>query len=518
MILDIHKFNPPCQRLVAYRHQWEAYQMTRELQAWGFFWEMGTGKSKPIIDTAAWLFSKCEIDGLLIFSDKGCYLNWYYDEIPKHMPGNIPHRTAYWGSQLPRDMQKAVEDIMVAQDDMLDILCINTESLSYPRGLAVVDSFLASHYVLGVVDESTSIKNVASKKWKNLIKRRDQFAYRRILTGTPMEQGPLDLYAQLEFLKKEALGFKTFVEFRSYFADMITIPIGRAQIPKVVRYKNTDVLTRSVLKLASRVTKSECLDLPEKLYETLYVEMTDSQRTAYETMRDQAVIMLEQGLVTAVNGLTLITKLHQICQGHVKDDEGNIVDFESGKIPIMLDLIEKLEGKKVIIWCAFQRDVERVYDALAEKYKDTEYYPIQYYGKTSDDDRTQNKDKFLTDPNCMWWVGTAASGGKGLNLQSASHNTIYYSNTFKLGHRLQSEDRNHRIGQTENVTYYDLAVRDTVDIRVIRALKMKRDVATEVMDTNRLLSLILGQDEFDEVPQCIETLLQTPSQLSQHGS
>jgi hypothetical protein len=497
MILDIHKFGPPSQRLEPYRHQREAYETTRELEAWGFFWEMGTGKSKPVIDTAAWLFSKGEIDGLLIFSDKGYYLNWYYDEVPKHIPLNIPHRLVYWGSSLSRDKQKEVDDIMVAKDDCLDILCVNTEALSFPRGVEVVRRFLDSHYVLGVVDESTSIKNVASKKWKNLIKMRDKFAFRRILTGTPMTQGPLDLYAQMEFLRREALGFKTFVEFRSYFADMMTIVVGRAQIPKVIRYKNTDILTRLVMENSSRVTKAECLDLPEKLYETLYVEMTPSQESAYNQMRDQAVIMLDQGLVTAVNGLTLLTKLHQICQGHVKDDNGNMIDFESGKMPILLDLLEKLDGKKVIIWCAFQRDVERVVEAINEKFKETGNYAIDYYGKTSDEDRRQNKDDFVNDPKCLWWVGTPASGGKSHTLV-VSHYTVYYSNTFKLEHRLQSEDRNHRIGQTENVTVYDIAVRNSVDIRVIRRLKEKKDVATEVMDTNRLLKLLTGAGEYDE--------------------
>lgn len=496
-MLTQDKFGPPSQRLEPYRHQWEAYHATRELEYYGLFWEMGTGKSKPIIDTAAWLFSRGEIDGVLIFSDKGYYLTWYYDQIPIHMPANIPHRSTYWGSQIPRDVQKAVDDIMVAKDDCLDVLCVNTEALSYPRGLEVVRTFLRGHYTMGVVDESTSIKNVASKKWKNLIKLRDEFAYRRILTGTPMTQGPLDLYAQCEFLKREALGFKTFVEFRSYFADMITIPIGRAQIPKVVRYKNTDVLTRSVLQFSSRVLKSECLDLPEKLYETLYVEMTASQQVAYDRMRSEAVLMLEQGLVTAVNGLTLLTKLHQICQGHVKDDNHCVIDFESGKIEALLDLLEKIGDHKVIIWCAFQRDVERVAEAIAKKYEGTVKYAIQYYGKTSDADRRENKDAFLTNPDCLWWVGTPASGGKSHTLV-VSHYTIYFSNTFKLEHRLQSEDRSHRIGQTENVTIYDLAVRNTVDIRVLKALKAKRDVATEVMDTNRLMRLLLGTGEYDE--------------------
>lgn len=497
MILDIHKFGPPSQRLTPYQHQWEAYNFTRDLEYYGFFWEMGTGKSKPVIDTAAWLFSKGEIDGVLIFSDKGYYLTWYYDQIPIHMPANIPHRLTYWGSHVPRNIEKAIEDIMVAKDDCLDVLCINTEALSYERGLSIVRRFLSTHYTMGVIDESTSIKNVASKKWKNLIRLRDQFAYRRILTGTPMTQGPLDLFAQCEFLKKEALGFKSFVEFRSYFADMITIPVGRAQIPKVVRYKNTEVLTRSVLAFSSRVTKEECLDLPAKLYETLYVEMTESQSLAYRRMQDEAVLMLDQGLVTAVNGLTLLTKLHQICQGHVKDDNGVVIDFESGKIEALLDLTELVGDQKVIIWCAFQRDVERVVDALTDKYKGTGKYAIDYYGKTTDGDRKENKDKFLNDPNCLWWVGTPASGGKSHTL-IVSHHTVYYSNTFKLEHRLQSEDRNHRIGQTENVTIYDLAVRNTIDIRVMRALKQKRDIATEIMDTNRLMRLLLGTGEFDE--------------------
>jgi SNF2 family DNA or RNA helicase len=491
MIKDIDKFGPTLSVLEPYHHQSEALALTWNLEYYGFFWEMGTGKSKPIIDTAARLFSKCEIDGLLIFSDKGQYLSWFYEEVVKNLPPNIPHRLAYWGSSMPTKDAKVVDEMLVAQDDCLDILCMNTESLAFERGFGVANRFVRSHYTMTVIDEATSIKNPKSKRWKGAMAIGKLSDYRRVLTGTPMTQGPLDLWAICEFLKPGRLGFQTFSEYRAHIADkIIQIPIGRFTLEKIVKYRNLDRISEIMRGFTSRVTKAECLDLPAKVYEVLYVDMSKEQREAYERLETEAILLLKQGMVTAINGLVLLTKLHQVCQGHVKSDDGQPIRLENAKMGALIDLVERI-GKKCLIWCAFQEEVRWIKETLNEHFKEEGWYAIDYYGETTNQARVENKEFFLRDPNCLWWVGTAGVGGKGLNLTVASH-AIYYSNSFKLEHRLQSEDRDHRIGQTEKCTYYDLVCRDTVDLRVMKALKDKKDVATEMLDTTRLLRMIQG--------------------------
>lgn len=477
MITKILPFNYKTQ---PYTHQNRGFERSKEMKAFALFWEMGTGKSKPIIDTAAYLFLNKEIDGLVLVSDKGAYLNWETDEVPKHMPDNVQYRIAHWSSAASTAEKKAVESLLVVVDDKLDILCVNIEALSSPRAQNFVAQFLKNHYAMMVIDEATSIKNPKADRTKAAINLGQLCEYRRIATGTPITQSPLDLFSMFQFLQPGCLGFTSFTAFRSYYATMVQFDTGRVKFMKVTGFRNLEVLKRSIEPFSSRILKSECLDLPDKVYETLYVEQTPEQQQAYKSLKSTAIVQLQQGLVTSTLALTTIGKLHQINCGHIKLDGGEIVELPNNRIPMLLDLLKKLGKEKVLIWCAFQKDVELIMKALEDPDMDAGY-AVHYYGPTTTEERAEHLRLFHEDPNCLWFVGTQATGGKGLTLVEASY-SIYYSNTYSLEDRLQSEDRNHRIGQHRKVTYFDFVCKGTVDVKILDSHKRKEDLAHQVLD------------------------------------
>lgn len=473
-------------KMESYDHQKKTFSESRDMKYYALFWEMGTCKSKVIMDTVAHLFMKGEIDGVILISDNGCYMNWPNKEIPKHMPDGIPYRVGVWSSYMLRKDAKKLEEIMTAKDDTLDFLCMNVESFSGSSALVQVKRFINNHYCLMCVDESTSIKNIKSARTKNIIEAGKLVDYRRILTGTPITQGPLDLYAQCEFLQEGLLGYKSFVAFKSDHAVVKQIPSGRWHYDVILGYMNLDRLYKSLQPFSSRVLKTECMDLPDKVYETIYVEQTPEQEDHYRTLKTTAVLELEQGLLTSTSAIVTIMKLHQINCGHLKLDDGTMLEIPNNRIKVLIETLEKILPSKVVIWCRFQHDVEMIIAALKKHWEKDPYYPVHYYGPTTEAERVANLYRFQNDSNCLWFVGTASTGGKGIDgLQDVCSYEIYYSNSYDREDRAQSEDRLHRNGQKNNVTIIDMVVQGTVDVKIWDALKRKEDLAFQVLDKFR---------------------------------
>jgi SNF2 family DNA or RNA helicase len=226
------------------------------------------------------------------------------------------------------------------------------------------------------------------------------------------------------------------------------------------------------------VKKEECLDLPDKVYIRREVELTDEQVRAYNQMKSVALATIDGGLVSTVNALTQIMRLHQITCGHVKLDDGTVVSLPNKRIDELLATLEETDGK-VIIWATYRHDIEDIKFHLQTAYGMTSV--ATYYGETTSDERERIVNDFQ-DPNSelRFFVGNPSTGGYGLTLTAAS-TVIYYSNSFDLEKRLQSEDRAHRIGQTKNVTYVDLIAPNTVDEKIVKALRDKIDIATQVL-------------------------------------
>jgi len=452
------------------------------MEYYAFFWEMGGGKTKITLDTAAMLYLNGKIDGLLVFAPKGAYLNWVFEEIDKHMTDMLDYRVAYWSAS-PRKAEKAaIKSIMVPDPECLDIFVVNTEAMSHKSGYGAAKEFVKSHKCLTCVDESTDIKTPKSKRTKSIMFLRDLSPYRRILTGTPITQSPLDLYSQCQFLKKGSLGHNSFLSFKNDYAIIMQMRMGTRTFPKITGYRNIDRLKKLVAPFSSRILKEDCMDLPEKTYSTEYVEMTAEQLTAYNDMRETCVAMFEEDVVTVTSALTAIVKLQQIVCGHIKTEDGKVIDIPNNRLTAMVDIINRLPNdKKVIIWCHFQRDVQQVTKTLADEFGKNS--AVHFYGETNDKDRVLNKVRFNDEPECRFMVASSA-GSKG-NTWVSSHNVIYFSSSYNLMTRLQSEDRCHRHGQSENVLYTDLISRNTVDEKIVKALRDKKDVANMVLDDLR---------------------------------
>jgi SNF2 family DNA or RNA helicase len=468
------------------KHQVTAWQEMTERSFYALFMEMGTGKTKVIIDDIAFQWISGLIDGVIIFAPKGLYRNWE-PEIQLHMSPEVNYRMyTYSASQKNRKHIDALTQITQRPvDGTLDILNINIESVITQGGKTSILDFMNNHNVYAVIDESTSIKNPKAKKTKFMMAISRGFEFKRIMSGTPMTHGPMDLFSQCEFLKRGLLGFASYTSYRAYYARLETVILGTRRFQQIVGYQNLDVLGKDIQKFSYRVTKKECLDLPEKIYEQVVVEHTPEQARIYNQLKDEFLLEFDQGEITVTNALTMIIRLQQINEGYLPLDDGQgIREFPSRRAETIIDMIKEFGIQKALVWCAFQYDVE----FLAERLKDADIGYVTYYGKTSDRDRQKAIESFKNDPKVTLFIGTPDTGGKGLTLTEANY-VFYMSRGYNLEHRLQSEDRAHRIGQKNNVTYIDLVTPGTVDERILENLKAKKDVAKFVIDDIRDLLL-----------------------------
>lgn len=471
-ILERYKF-----RLPPYRHQMDALKKSWDREEFAIFAEMGTGKSKILIDTVALLYDRGNIDGLLVIAPKGVYKNWETVELPKHVPDHIIYDVSVWS---PSTSKKQVEHLSVAlaDDDNLKVLVMNIEALSTEKGFSFAAKFLRTRKVLMAVDESTTIKNGKAKRTKNCIKLGKLAKYRRVMTGSPITKTPMDLYTQCEFLDEWLLGYSSFYAFQNRYCRMMKRSVGTHSFNQVVGYQHLDELSGKLDKFSFRILKKDCLDLPDKVYTKRVVQLTDEQALIYARVKKAAVAELEGKVLTAQNVLTQILRLQQICSGYFKADDGTVITMKSEKFDELLDTLEEVDGK-VIIWANYTHDLKMI-----EGFLSAEYGPASvalYYGETSPEDRAKIVKDFQ-DPNhpLRFFVGQPRTGGYGLTLTEA-HTVIYLSNSYDLEVRLQSEDRAHRIGQKNNVTYIDIVTEGTVDEKILAALRGKIDIATQVL-------------------------------------
>jgi SNF2 family DNA or RNA helicase len=441
------------------------------------FAEMGTGKSFMLINNAAMLYDRGGINALLVVAPKGVYRNWYRSEIPKHMPDHISYKMACW-NPTPRKAEKAEMDAMMNSVDDLRILIMNIEAFSTEKGQQFAKTFLRVTKAFMAVDESTTIKTPTAKRTKAIVKIGKEAKYRRIATGSPVTKSPLDLYSQCEFLSEDCLNYNSYYAFQARYAILVERKMPTHTFKQIVGYRHLDELKGKLDGFAFRVTKDECLDLPDKIYLRRDVELTDEQKKAYEQMKLMALSVLDEGIVSTNNALTQLMRLHQIVCGYVKLDDGRELDLPNNRLSELMALLAESDGK-VIIWANYRKNIEDIKLAIQKEYGMTSV--ATYYGDTAAEDRQEIVEKF-SDPSSelRFFVGNPTTGGYGLTLVS-SHTVVYYSNSFDLEKRLQSEDRAHRIGQTEKVTYIDLIATKTVDEHIVKALRNKIDIASAVL-------------------------------------
>ena len=457
-----------------FAHQKKALEMSWDKEVFAYFMEMGTGKSKVLIDNIAMLYNAGKINGALIVAPKGVYKNWFDGEIPNHMPDYIERKVGLWRTK-PDD--KALKPLFSTGAE-LHVLIMNVEAFSTKKGVEFAAKFLASHDTLMGIDESTTIKNPSAKRTQNILKLSKHTKYRRILTGSPVTKSPLDLYSQCQFLDPFLLDQSSYYVFRTRYAICRKINVSGRSVEIVVGYRNLAELSDKLKGFSYRVLKDDCLDLPKKTFVRRTVELTDEQKKLYKQMKEEAIAFLNGKMVTSATVITQLMRLHQITCGHFTSNDGKVQDVKSNRIGQLMDVLEEMEGKAVI-WAHYRYDIKKIVEAISKKYGENAV--VTYYGDTSTDDR-QKAITQIQDPESpvRFIVGTPQTGGYGITLTQAN-TVVYYSNGYDLEKRLQSEDRAHRIGQKKNVTYIDIIAEDTIDEKIVEALRSKIDIASQVM-------------------------------------
>jgi SNF2 family DNA or RNA helicase len=466
-----------------YAHQKQAWQESWDKEYYALFMEMGTGKSKVAIDTIAALYEAKKIDTALILAPKGVYDNWVQGEIPTHLPDRIKRKVLRWQPNVSKKFLAELKDFALPalrQKGYLHLFVMNVEAFSSGKGAETALDFLKLNpKSIMIVDESTTIKNRQAQRTKNIVKCGRVAKYRRILTGSPITKSPMDLFSQCDFLAEKCLGFNSFYAFQSRYAVVQKRTMGARSFNEVVGYRRLDELTDKLDPISNRVLKQDCLDLPDKVYQVYNVQLTGEQKNVYEMMKKLALAQLDNGeLATTQSVLTQIMRLQQITCGHLRTDDGELRELKSNRLDALMEIVEEVQGK-AIIWATWSHDLVMIADALRRRFGPEA--AATYYGETPQDERQRIVTEFQKpDSTLRFFVGQPKTGGYGITLTEAN-TMIYYSNSYDLEIRLQSEDRAHRIGQKKPVTYIDMLTPKTIDEKIIKALRNKINLAGAVL-------------------------------------
>jgi len=496
------------------QHQLKCLNEYGHREYFGLLADMGTGKTWIILNNFADLWQSNLCAAVLVLAPNGVHLNWTRLELPQHMPDWVRYKTATWQADMNKTEQRAFEQFMTRSAGELRVFAMNWEAMSTPRGFAAAERFcITGSNLMIVADESDAVKNPNSIRTENLMKLKKYSRWRRIMTGTFVTQAPFDAFSQMSFLDEAILGTTSYFAFKAEYAEMI--PAGskfirsiaekanasrradgkrsiRKNMIQIVRkgpgglpkYRNLDKLSRLIGPHVFRVLKSECLDLPPKVYKTVLFELTKQQKEVYKKAKVECRLVFENR-ETPFNKLVAVQKLAQITSGyflHPEAEEPVRIPGENPKLDLLVDRCKALRGNKIIIWARYRVEIADIVARLREE----GFNVVEYHGGTSMIDRVSAIESFERGAADVW-VGNQQAGGTGITLVAASY-VIYFSNSFSLRDRLQSEDRAHRIGQTKSVTYLNLAGKGTVDESAINSLLNKKDVAEMIMDFERNLN------------------------------
>jgi SNF2 family DNA or RNA helicase len=475
-------------------HQFSAWERTNRQRFWAYLFEMGTGKTKTTIDVAAFMYDQGWIDAMLVFGPNGSYLNWK-DEFVLHMPTHVKYTLAVWSSSMTKPEARQLDSVNAGRSPGLKILLMNIEALAHERSFKEAFTFASNHKTMGVIDESTTIKNPTANRTKAAWALRDVCAARRILTGSLVDNRPLDAWSQFEFLQKGALGFTSFFAFKAHFANLVRVRVrdnrtdksqtsedGRRAVFMVAGFRNLEDLHKRISRFGTIVKKAECIDLPPKTYQKYYVDLTPEQRRMYDSMRKDLLIELGSSIVSVTLALTKILRLHQIVCGFVTDDEGREHSIKSNRLDALMSVIDE-SSERGIIWANYRTSIKEIYGELSKRYGADKV--AHYYGDTSKAERDMVRSSGLRSSagKIDWLVASQMAGGYGNNW-TAFNLVCYYANCFDGELRNQSEARTDRMGQTGAVTYVDFIAKDTVDEKILEVLRNKKSLSDEITKSN----------------------------------
>lgn len=491
-------------------HQLEALRRMAGRDCYALFMEQGTGKTWTLLADLERLHSAGKVNAALVIAPKGVHTNWVLREIPAHLATHA--LTMAWragaGKRVRAERDRLLRPRIDGDVVPLRILAMNYDALGTKDGFDFARRFINATRAVLILDESRRIKNPSSQRTRRVMALRPHAAAARIASGTPITNAPLDVFAQMEFLEHGLLGTTSYRSFVAEYSEVLpqTHPMVRrlvernpnAAMAQIIardpdgspRYRNLERLAQLLEPHSFRVLKSECLDLPEKIYKQMFFDMTPQQVAAYRLLEDELRIQLEDDEeFTTVSALAALVKLQQITSGfvHIEGHPVSLGPYARERMKALIDVVEDLDGK-FIVWARFREELRLIAEAL----QDQGIEVVEYHGGVSVANRELAVDSFQNG-SARAFVGQPQSGGIGLTLHAAE-TVIYYSNDFDLEHRIQSEDRAHRIGTKHNVVYIDIIATDTIDETIARALQRKMNVAAAVLGDKRKASARSASD------------------------
>lgn len=483
-------------------HQLDALRELNGKKYFALFMEMGTGKTWTILADAERAYAAGKIDGLLVIAPKGVHTNWVRREIPMHL--DCKYIAAAFSSGNTTRKYRASMDALFKQREFgepppLRILSINIDAITTKAGFAAAENFLLATKAMVVVDESQRIKTPSAARTKAAMKIGARAVARRICSGLPVTNAPMDLFSQMEFLSHGLLGTTSYRAFVAEYAELLSennplvkhiaanAPNARST-PQIIarnrdgtpKWRNLDRLAKLIEPHSFRVLKKDCLELPDKIYTTVEFELDSAQRKHYDMMATELRIELGDQ-PDIVSALAALLKLQQITSGFVMLDGTTrlLPNAENTRMKALKDALQDIDGQ-FIIWARFREELRQI----AELLQSMDISFVEYHGGVGDKDREMAVDKFQAG-TARAFVAQPQSGGTGLTL-TAAETVIYYSNDFNLDTRRQSEDRAHRIGTKKNVVYIDLVAEDTIDEKIARSLQAKQLISSQIMGDNTL--------------------------------
>ena len=426
--------------------------------------DMGLGKSLTSIAIAGQLYQENKIEKVLVVCPTSIISVWQ-EEFEKF-------------ADYDYNIEAIIGTSMSKRKEKLKSLChkkgLKVAIINYEATWRMEKELNTYKPNLIICDESQKIKNASASQSRTMHRLGSKASYKIILTGTPVQNSPMDVFSQWKFLDPKLFGV-SFYAFKNRYAVM-----GGYYNHQIVRYKNMDELTSKAHSVAYRITKEEALDLPDQIFLNRYCELESSARKVYDTVVKESYAELMDGEITATNILTKLIRLSQISGGHVKDDEGRIQVISKSKLNELKDIMEEViidNKKKLVVFARFIPEIESIMELAIEMGIKYSYIT----GEIKTEDRGEMRDRFQNDENIKLFIAQIQTAGLGITL-TAADTAVFYSLDFNYANYSQAIARTHRIGQKNTCTYINLVAKDTVDEKIIKALENKESIAKNVVD------------------------------------
>ena len=456
-----------------YAHQIKAFEFVctifglsnSELKSRGaaLLMEMGTGKTMTTIAIAGALFKHKKVKRILVVAPLSILGVW---EQEFQSFANFPYSLVV----LTGSSKEKSTAIKTLPKDELQIVVVNYESAwRIEKDLLNFDADLI------IADEAHKLKEARTSQSKAMHHLGDKARYKLLLTGTVITNREIDVFSQYRYLNPEIFG-NSFYAFRNRYFDMV----GYGNHTPHFKSSMLDEFLEKMHSIAFRVTKAECLDLPEVTEEIRTVELEPDAFKLYKCLEKESYAELNNSEVSAVNVLTKLLRLSQVTGGHLTDDEGDTNVVSTEKIKALSDILDSAvsEDKKIVIMARFVPELNDIQKLLEQKGIG---YAVVRGGVKNREDEIK---RFQEDKNCKVFVGQIAAAGLGITLTAAS-TMVFFSLDYSMSNFEQAKARIHRVSQSEKCLYIYLVAKGTVDNKILKALRHKVDLAKTLVDDYR---------------------------------